>query len=129
MNLRPFLTGVGPLAEQIHDGTGLTFRGMARLTLLPMWLMGWVPCCRRCCGAPCRRATRCWAPCPAGLGSALRAAGRGRADCRHGGVRRRCGRHPAVFPGLIKQRSAGQVAAVMGLYSAALMGAVRSVPS
>ena len=35
----------------------------------------------------------------------------------------------AVFPGLIKQRSAGQVAAVMGLYSAALMGAVRSVPS
>ncbi|WP_083383938.1 cyanate transporter [Cupriavidus sp. USMAHM13] len=125
MNLRPFLTGVGPLAEQIHDGTGLTFRGMAWLTLLPMWLMGvgalLSPLLWR--AVPARHAVL-GALALLGLGSALRAAWpQGGALIAATAV---CGAGvaviQAVFPGLIKQRSAGQVAAVMGLYSAALMG-------
>ena len=40
LNLRPFLTAVGPLAHDIAAATGLDLRGMAWLTLLPMLLMG-----------------------------------------------------------------------------------------
>lgn len=40
LNLRPFLTGIGPLAPVIRNSTGLDYRGMAWLTLLPMVLIG-----------------------------------------------------------------------------------------
>ena len=40
LNLRPFLTAVGPLAQDIRVATGLDLRSMAWLTLLPMLLMG-----------------------------------------------------------------------------------------
>ena len=40
LNLRPFLTAIGPLANEISAATGLDLRGMAWLTLLPMLLMG-----------------------------------------------------------------------------------------
>ena len=40
LNLRPFLTAIGPLASDIAAATGLDLRGMAWLTLLPMLLMG-----------------------------------------------------------------------------------------
>ncbi|OWT56837.1 MFS transporter [Candidimonas nitroreducens] len=40
LNLRPFITGIGPLAGSIHEFTGLGLQGMALLTLVPMLLMG-----------------------------------------------------------------------------------------
>jgi CP family cyanate transporter-like MFS transporter len=40
LNLRPFITGVGPLAASIRTGTGLDMQGIALLTLVPMLLMG-----------------------------------------------------------------------------------------
>ena len=43
LNLRPFLTGIGPLVASIRGSTGLDYRGIAWLTLLPMLLMGLQP--------------------------------------------------------------------------------------
>lgn len=40
INLRPFLTGIGPVTELIRDDTGLGYRGIAMLTLLPTLIMG-----------------------------------------------------------------------------------------
>jgi len=40
LNLRPFITGVGPLAADLSAQTGLGLQGMAMLTLVPMLLMG-----------------------------------------------------------------------------------------
>ena len=40
LNLRPFITGVGPLAADIGAQTHLSLQGMALLTLVPMLLMG-----------------------------------------------------------------------------------------
>ncbi|NMM91108.1 hypothetical protein B2J88_43525, partial [Rhodococcus sp. SRB_17] len=49
LNLRPFLTAVGPLAHDIAAATGLDVRGMAWLTLRPMLLMGLAPGADRRC--------------------------------------------------------------------------------
>lgn len=38
LNLRPFLTGIGPLAASVHEATGLSLQGVALLTLVPMLL-------------------------------------------------------------------------------------------
>lgn len=40
LNLRPFITGIGPLASDISAQTGLGLQGIALLTLMPMFLMG-----------------------------------------------------------------------------------------
>jgi CP family cyanate transporter-like MFS transporter len=40
LNLRPFMTGVGPLATSVAAETGLGLQGIALLTLVPMLLMG-----------------------------------------------------------------------------------------
>lgn len=40
LNLRPFLSAIGPLTNDIAAATGLDLRGIAWLTLLPMLLMG-----------------------------------------------------------------------------------------
>ncbi len=40
LNLRPFITGIGPLAAAIDAQTGLGLQGVALLTLVPMFLMG-----------------------------------------------------------------------------------------
>jgi CP family cyanate transporter-like MFS transporter len=40
LNLRPFITGIGPLASDIGAQTGLDLRGISLLTLVPMLLMG-----------------------------------------------------------------------------------------
>ena len=40
LNLRPFITGIGPLADDIRIGTGLDLKGISLLTLVPMFLMG-----------------------------------------------------------------------------------------
>ncbi|AQV96219.1 cyanate transporter [Cupriavidus necator] len=125
LNLRPFLTAVGPLAPAIRTGTGLSYQGMAWLTLLPMLLMGvgafFGPAIRARVGA---RTAVLGALALLGAGCALRL---GVADgtwlIASAAL---CGLGVAVVqaacPGLVKQEFPGRVAPVMGLYSAALMG-------
>ena len=40
LNLRPFLTAIGPLAPSIRDATGLGLQSMSLFTLMPIMLMG-----------------------------------------------------------------------------------------
>jgi len=125
LNLRPFLTAVGPIAPAIRAATGLDYEGMAWLTLLPMLLMGVgafaAPAIRLRLGA--RRAIL-GALAMLGLGSALRwLAADGPLLVATAAV---CGLGVAMVqaacPGIVKQEFPRRVAPVMGLYSAALMG-------
>ncbi len=124
LNLRPFLTAVGPLASGIRHDTGLDLQGMALLTLVPMLLMGVFafagPYLQRILGA--RRAVLV-ALAILGVGSLLRLfAGTGAALL---GTAALCGLGvaivQAVFPGIIKQQFPQRVTAVTGLYSSMLM--------
>lgn len=125
LNLRPFLTAVGPLAPSIRAGTGLTYQGMAWLTLLPMLLMGvgafFGPALRARLGA---RTAVLGALAVLGAGCALRLGVTGGGWLIASAAL--CGLGVAVVqaacPGLVKQEFPGRVAPVMGLYSAALMG-------
>lgn len=125
LNLRPFVTSIGPLAGSIRAHTGLGLQGMALLTLVPMLLMGVLafagPALESAGGA--RRSVLlallvvcggCALRMVAGTGWALVATaaliGLGVAIVQ------------AVFPGIIKREFAGQVGPMMGLYSAMLMG-------
>ena len=113
LNLRPFLTAIGPLTNDISAATGLDLRGMAWLTLLPMLLMGlgaWFgPALQQRLGA--RRvllgalavlalgsALRTWAPGGATLIATAALCGLGVAFVQ------------AVFPGVIKRQFPGHVA-------------------
>lgn len=125
LNLRPFMTGVGPLAADIGAQTGLGLQGMALLTLVPMLLMGVFafagPSLQARIGA---RQAIIAALAVLGLASFLRLfvstgwemvatavlLGLGAAIVQ------------AVFPGVIKQQFPLHVSVVMGLYSAMLMG-------
>jgi CP family cyanate transporter-like MFS transporter len=125
LNLRPFITGVGPLATNIGAQTGLDPQGIALLTLVPMFLMGVLafagPSLQARVGA---RRSIVAALVVLGLGSLLRLfvstgwemvgtaalLGFGAATVQ------------AVFPGVIKERYPRHVGIVMGLYSAMLMG-------
>ena len=40
LNLRPFLTAIGPLVQAIDNRLGLGMDTLAWLTLLPLWLIG-----------------------------------------------------------------------------------------
>ncbi len=40
LNLRPFLTAIGPLSRDIAEALGLGMDTLAWLTLLPLWLIG-----------------------------------------------------------------------------------------
>ena len=125
LNLRPFLTGIGPLTARIQDATGLDFRAMALFTLVPMVLMGvcalagsWV---ERVAGARAAVIGALLLLCAAASlrlivenGYALIATA---AFCGIG-----VAVVQAVFPGIIKAHFPRQVAVVMGLYSAMLMG-------
>ena len=71
LNLRPFLTAIGPLASDIADATGLDLRGMAWLTLLPMLLS--------CCCMPMPVITSPMGPAPPTPDGARGAAGAGMA--------------------------------------------------
>lgn len=124
LNLRPFITGVGPLAPAIQADTGLSLQGMSLLTLAPMLLMGLVafagPGLQAGIGA--RRAV-IMSLVVIGAGSLLRLIpgpgwllvataaliGLGVAVVQ------------AVFPGIIKQQFPERVGAVTGLYSSMLM--------
>ena len=125
LNLRPFLTGIGPLVASIRGSTGLDYRGIAWLTLLPILLMGvaafFAPSLLRVLGA---RVAILGALVLLGLGSALRGV------ATSGGfliaTAALCGLGVALiqsaFPGLIKREFRDHVAPVTGLYSATLMG-------
>jgi CP family cyanate transporter-like MFS transporter len=125
LNLRPFLTAVGPLGPQIQSATGMGLSALSWLTLLPMALMGvgaWMaPAALRHLGA--RRAVT-GALGLIALGCALRAAGGSTALLL--ATAALCGAGVAlvqgVLPGLIKRQSPHRMAQMMGLYSAALMG-------
>ena len=125
LNLRPFLTGVGPLSDAIGGATGLGLQGMALLTLLPMLLMGVgafaVPPLQR--ALPPRRLIMLALTLLA-AGSFLRLFATGGWQLL--GTAVICGLGAAivqaVLPGVIKRDFPRQVAIVMGLYSAMLMG-------
>jgi len=124
-NLRPFLTGPGPLLAGIGADTGMGYAGVALLTLLPMLLMGGgaflVPGIQAAAGT---RRGMLAALLLLTLGSLLRLVvpdgltlvltavlcGAGAAFIQ------------AAFPGIIKQHFPHAMARVMGLYSAMLMG-------
>ena len=125
LNLRPFLTGPGPLIARIEADTGLGYGGIAMLTLLPMLLMGLgaflVP------GLQARIGTRrgmLWALVLLLLGSLLRLWSPGGLSLNLTAAL--CGAGvafiQAAFPGIIKQGFPHKVAAVTGLYSAMIMG-------
>ncbi|WMC11643.1 cyanate transporter [Oceanimonas pelagia] len=125
LNLRPFITGPGPVMEMIRTGTGLSYVGMSLLTLLPFLLMGVGAFVSP--GLQARWGTRrglLTALALLMLGSALRGiAGNGVTLLFTALL---CGMGVAfvqsVFPGIIKQQFAGRMAMVTGLYSAMIMG-------
>lgn len=125
LNLRPFLTAIGPLAQAIDNRLGLGMDTLAWLTLLPLWLIGvgvlLTPGLRRLTG-PSQL-----------LGAALLLLGMGNAmrfDAQSGALliasAALCGLGSAlvqgVLPGLIKQSFAHKVPLVMGIFSACMMG-------
>jgi len=125
LNIRPFMTSVGPVANQIRTTTGLSLQGIALLTLVPMLLMGLIafvgPVILNAVGE--RRAILS-ALAMICLGCALRflvvngwtliftaaIVGFGVAVVQ------------AVFPSLIKREFRDHLSPMMGLYSAMLMG-------
>lgn len=125
LNLRPFLTAIGPLSRDIADALALSMDTLAWLTLLPLWLIGVgvliTPSLRRLTGP--RQL----------LGAALLLLGMGNAmrfDAQNGALliasAALCGLGSAlvqgVLPGLIKQCFAHKVPLVMGIFSACMMG-------
>lgn len=125
INLRPFLTATGPLADEIRRASGLDLQGLALLTLIPMVLMGVLafsgPRLERHFGA--RRVVLVALGCIA-VASLLRAFAAeagillGTAVLLGGGA----ALIQAVFPGTIKRLFPTRVPAVTGLYSALLVG-------
>jgi CP family cyanate transporter-like MFS transporter len=125
LNLRPFITGIGPLAADIGAHTGLQRQGVALLTLVPMLLMGIFafagPALQARIGG---RLAVLAALAALTLGSLLRmAAGSGWQVI---GTAALLGLGAAVIqsvlPGIIKRQFPRHVGAAMGLYSAMLMG-------
>ncbi|MDU6102023.1 MAG: MFS transporter, partial [Acinetobacter sp.] len=125
LNLRPFITSIGPLIANIRTATGLSLQGMALLTLLPMMLMGLVafvgPILQNYVGerkailgallaicAGC--AVRFLLPTSEGLILSAIVIGFGVAMIQ------------AAFPGMIKREFSQYIGPMMGLYSAMLMG-------
>lgn len=125
LNLRPFITGIGPLASDIGAQTGLDLQGIALLTLVPMLLMGAFafagPFLQPRIGAR-RLVIASLAILVLGALLRLFAANGwqmvGTAALLGLGV----AIIQAVFPGIVKQRFPRHVGVVMGLYSATLMG-------
>ncbi len=124
LNLRPFLTAVGPLTPAIQADTGMGLEALAWLTLLPMALIGagtWLtPAVQHRLGA---RPVLMLALALVALGCALRLAGSQSAVLV--ATAALCGVGVAlaqgVLPGLIKFHTPQHVAPMMGVYSAALM--------
>ena len=125
LNLRPFLTAIGPLTLDIREATGLDYQHMSFLTLVPMALMGLCafagPSLQRIVGA---RASMIGALVVLVIGCALRLVTANGAALI--GTAALCGFGvaivQAVFPGIIKAQFPDRLPVVMGLYSSALMG-------
>ena len=125
INLRPFLTAIGPLGNTIQTATGMSLSQLSWLTLLPMALMGagaWIaPSVLQRFGA---RNAICGALLLIALGCALRMLGGNSAVLL--ATAALCGAGVAliqgILPGAIKRESPRHVAQMMGLYSCALMG-------
>jgi CP family cyanate transporter-like MFS transporter len=125
LNLRPFITGIGPLASDIGVQTGLDLKGVSLLTLVPMFLMGIFafagPALQSRIGA---RRVVIASLAVLVLGSLLRLFATngwqmvGTAALLGLGV----AVIQAVFPGIVKKEFPRHVGVVMGLYSAMLMG-------
>lgn len=122
LNLRPFLTAIGPLAPTIQTHTGMDVQAIAWLTLLPMALIGagtWAaPAVLRGMGA---RPALALALLLIALGCALRLLPGWLVA-----TAALCGAGVALvqglLPGLIKLHTPRHVAPMMGVYSAAMMG-------
>ena len=125
LNLRPFLTAIGPLAPSIRDATGLGLQSMSLFTLMPIMLMGLCafagPGLQAAIGA---RAAITGALAVLCLASGLRLVVSSGAALI--GTAALCGLGvaivQAVFPGVIKANFPSRVAVVTGLYSSMLMG-------
>lgn len=125
LNLRPFLTAIGPLSGEIGRALSLGMDTLAWLTLLPLWLIGigvlLTPSLRRHASA---RQLLGAALLLLGIGSAIRF------DAQSGALliasAALCGLGSAlvqgVLPALIKQAFAHKVPLVMGIFSACMMG-------
>jgi len=124
LNLRPFLTAIGPLTPAIQTETGMSLEALAWLTLLPMVLIGagtWAtPAVQTRLGV---RPAMLLALALIAFGCALRLAGGVSAVLIATAVL--CGTGVALvqgmLPGLIKFHAPRHVAPMMGVYSAALM--------
>lgn len=125
INLRPFLTAIGPLAGQIDAQLGLGMDTLAWVTLLPLWLIGvGVLLTPALLGRTGPRPLLGAALLLLMLGSALRV------DLTGGTLlivsAALCGLGSAlvqgVLPGLIKEGFAQKVPLVMGIFSACMMG-------
>ncbi|WP_346429018.1 MFS transporter [Paracoccus sp. pheM1] len=123
--LRPFLTGVGPLAAPISAETGLTMQGLSALTLLPILLMGagafLGPAIQARLGA--KRAA-VLALLVLGLGSGLRLGAHSALDMLGSAMLLGAGAAvvQAVFPTIIKREFPRGINLAMGLYAAMMMG-------
>lgn len=125
LNLRPFMTSIGPLVNPIRSGTGLNLQAIALLTLVPMLLMGVIafagPAIQSVLGERKTILSALAIIClgcvlrfivPNGIFLILTAAiiGFGVAMVQ------------ASFPSMIKREFADHLGPMMGLYSAMLMG-------
>lgn len=125
LNLRPFVTSVGPLAQQISEATGMSMTALSVMTFLPMFLMGVLgfaaPRLQRTLGA---RGVVMGGMLLLAMGLALRGVAREQALLLASALI--CGLGvaavQAIFPGILKARFPHRVPAMTGLYSAALMG-------
>ncbi|HHQ4900854.1 TPA: cyanate transporter [Aeromonas veronii] len=125
LNLRPFLTAIGPQAQAIDQRLALGMDTLAWLTLLPLWLIGigvlLTPSLRRHASP---RQLMGAALLLLGIGSAMRF------DAQSGALliasAALCGLGSAlvqgVLPALIKQAFTRKVPLVMGIFSACMMG-------
>ncbi len=125
LNLRPFLTAIGPLAPQISEATGMSMTALSVMTFLPMFLMGVLgftaPRLQATLGG---RGVVIAGLLLLGIGLALRGVAHGQILLLATALI--CGLGvaavQAVFPGILKAGFPHRVSAMTGLYSAALMG-------
>lgn len=124
LNLRPFITGVAPLAARIQTSIGMDLQGVALLTLAPMVVMGVVaffaPWLQIAFGG---RRLVIAALGTLAAGSLLRLTAESAAAMVLIAAFLGLGAAviQSIFPGMIKSLFPRQVGAVMGLYSAMLM--------
>lgn len=125
LTLRPFLTGLGPVAEQVAADTGMGIQGLAMLTLLPVLLMGAGafagPALQARLGA---KSATVAALMVLALGSGLRLVAETGVAMLGSAVLLGLGAAvvQAVFPSIIKREFPRNVSLGMGVYAATMMG-------